>query len=216
MYEPPEWTMLDDIKNIQSFLFCLTPESWLVEAARKENLTLLLTDHANCEKKAASTAVNLIYRYIDKPDVMLKMSKLAREELRHFEQVLGILKKRNLVFEAVSPSRYAGSLHQHVRTHEPKRLVDAMIVGAIIEARSCERFAALAPRLDKELRKFYESLFKAESRHFRNYLALAQKYSHQEGSDESLDDRVRFFLEIEKNLMESPDSEFRFHSGIPD
>lgn len=202
--------MIDDIKNIQDFLFCPTPGAWLEVAARKENLTLLLIDHANCEKKAASTAVNLIYRYIDKPDVMLKMSKLAREELRHFEQVLGILKKRNFVFEALSPSRYAGSLHQYVRTHEPKRLMDAMIVGAIIEARSCERFAALAPRLDKELKKFYESLFKAESRHFRNYLALAQKYS-----DEAMDDRVRFFLEIERKLIESPDPEFRFHSGVP-
>jgi len=207
--------MIEDIKNIQSFLFCQTPEAWLEVAARKENLPLLLIDHANCEKKAASTAVNLIYRYIDKSDVMLKMSKLAREELRHFEQVLALLKKRNLVFQAVSPSRYAGSLHQHVRTHEPKRLVDAMIVGAIIEARSCERFAALAPRLDKELKKFYESLFKAESRHFRNYLALAQKYSHEQGSNDSMDDRVRFFLEIEKKLIESPDIEFRFHSGIP-
>jgi len=207
--------MIEDIKNIQSFLFCQTPEAWLEVAAHKENLPLLLIDHANCEKKAASTAVNLIYRYIDKSDVMLKMSKLAREELRHFEQVLAILKKRNLVFQAVSPSRYAGSLHQHVRTHEPKRLVDAMIVGSIIEARSCERFAALAPRLDKELKKFYESLFKAESRHFRNYLALAQKYSTVNGDDEGIDDRVRFFLEIEKNLIESPDAEFRFHSGIP-
>lgn len=201
---------MDDIKNIKSFLFCPTPEAWLDVAERKENLPLLLIDHANCEKKAASTAVNLIYRYIDKSDVMLKMSKLAREELRHFEQVLSLLKKRNLAFEAVSPSRYAGSLHQHVRTHEPKRLVDAMIVGAIIEARSCERFAALAPRLDKELKKFYESLFKSESRHFKNYLALAQKYS-----DEGIDDRVCYFLEIEKNLIESQDTEFRFHSGIP-
>jgi len=200
--------MLDELKNIRNFLFCQTPEAWLEVAARRENLPVLLVDHANCEKKAASTAVNLIYRYIDKSDVMLKMSKLAREELRHFEQVLALLKKRNLAFEAVSPSRYAGELHKHVRTHEPKRLVDAMIVGAIIEARSCERFAALAPRLDKELQKFYESLFKAESRHFRNYLALAQKYG-----DESIDDRVCFFLHIEKKLIESPDTEFRFHSG---
>ena len=198
------------IKNIKSFLFCETPQAWVDYASRPENLSLLLIDHANCEKKAASTAVNLIYRYIDKFDVMIKMSKLAREELRHFEQVLMLLKKRGLVFAAVSPSRYAGSMHQHVRTHEPKRLVDAMIVGAIIEARSCERFAALAPYLDKDLQRFYESLLKSESRHFKDYLALAQKYS-----DEGIDDRVRFFLEVEKQLIESEDKEFRFHSGIP-
>lgn len=202
--------MPESIKDIKSFLFCETPQAWIDHAMRPENLSLLLIDHANCEKKAASTAVNLIYRYIDKFDVMIKMSKLAREELRHFEQVLSILKKRGLVFAAVTPSRYAGSLHQHVRSHEPKRLVDAMIVGSIIEARSCERFAAIAPRLDKDLKKFYESLLKSESRHFKDYLALAQKYS-----DEGIDDRVRFFLEIEQQLIESPDTEFRFHSGMP-
>jgi len=207
--------MPESIKNIKSFLFCETPQAWIDYAVRPENLSLLLIDHANCEKKAASTAVNLIYRYIDKFDVMIKMSKLAREELRHFEQVLALLKKRGLTFEAVSPSRYAGSLHQHVRTHEPKRLVDAMIVGAIIEARSCERFAAVAPYLDKELKKFYESLLKSESRHFKDYLALAQKYNVGQGSDEGIDDRVRFFLEVEQKLIESADTEFRFHSGLP-
>lgn len=199
--------MLD---SIRSFLFCPTPPAWIDVARQPEQLPLLLIDHANCEKKAASTAVNLIYRYIDKFDVMSKMSKLAREELRHFEQVIGLMKKRGIAFEAVSPSRYAGGLHQHVRTHEPKRLVDTLIVGAIIEARSCERFAALAPHLDKELKKFYESLLQSESRHFRDYLALAQKYS-----DEGIDDRVRFFLGVEQELIESGDGEFRFHSGIP-
>jgi tRNA-(ms[2]io[6]A)-hydroxylase len=211
----PKSALKEFVDPLKAFLFCETPQAWIDDAARPENLSLLLIDHANCEKKAASTAVNLIYRYIDKFDVMIKMSKLAREELRHFEQVLALLKKRGMVFKAVSPSRYAGSLHQHVRTHEPKRLVDAMIVGAIIEARSCERFAAIAPcfdkgSLDKELQKFYESLLKSESRHFRDYLALAQKYS-----DEGIDDRVRFFLEVEQELVQSPDSEFRFHSGVP-
>ena len=160
--------MPESIKAIKNFLFCETPPAWIEHAVKPENLALLLTDHANCEKKAASTAVNLIYRYIDKFDVMTRMSKLAREELRHFEQVLTLMKKRGLVFAAVTPSRYAGSLHQHVRTHEPKRLVDAMIVGAIIEARSCERFAAVAPHLDGELKKFYESLLKSESRHLKD------------------------------------------------
>ena len=208
--------MSDLLDNIKSFLFCETPQAWLDYATREDNRKLLLIDHANCEKKAASTALNLIYRYLDKQDVMLRMSKLAREELRHFEQVLGFLKKRGFVFEAVSPSRYAGSMHQHVQSHEPKRLIDAMIVGAIIEARSCERFGALAAdsRLDRELRKFYESLLKSESRHFRDYLALAQKYSHGEGGYDGIDDRVRFFLDVEKQLIESPDTEFRFHSGI--
>jgi tRNA-(ms[2]io[6]A)-hydroxylase len=199
-----------DLSSIQSFLLCPTPQAWIDEALKPENLSVLLIDHANCEKKAASTAINLIYRYIDKYDVMQKMSKLAREELRHFEQVIAIMKKRGIEFTAVSPGRYAGVLHKQVRTHEPKRLIDSLIIGAIIEARSCERFAAIASHLDAELKKFYQSLLQSESRHFRDYLALAQKYS-----DESIDDRVRFFLEIEKNLIESTDEQFRFHSGIP-
>lgn len=211
----PKSVIQEYVAPLKAFLFCETPQAWIDYAVRPENLSLLLVDHANCEKKAASTAVNLVYRYIDKFDVMLKMSKLAREELRHFEQVLALLKKRDMVFAAVTPSRYAGSLHKHVRTHEPERLMDAMIVGAIIEARSCERFAAVAPYLDKELKKFYESLLKSESRHFRDYLALAQKYSHGKGKNEGIDDRVRFFLGVEQALIESTDTEFRFHSGIP-
>jgi tRNA-(ms[2]io[6]A)-hydroxylase len=211
----PKSALKEFVDPQKAFLFCETPRAWIEYAVQPEQLPLLLIDHANCEKKAASTAVNIIYRYIDKFDVMQKMSKLAREELRHFEQVLGILKKRGLAFAAVSPSRYAGGLHKHVCTHEPKRLVDTLIVGAIIEARSCERFAALAPcvdkeRQDKELKKFYESLLKSESRHFRDYLALAQKYS-----DEGIDDRVCFFLDVERELIQSPDAEFRFHSGVP-
>ena len=200
------------VDKLCSFLLCPTPQAWIDYAVQPAQLPLLLIDHANCEKKAASTALNLIYRYIDKFDVMNKMSKLAREELRHFEQVLVMMKKRHLVFEAVSPARYAGALHQHVRTHEPARLVDTLIVGAIIEARSCERFAALAPQLpDRELQKFYTGLLQSESRHFRDYLALAQKYAQ----GENIDTRVRFFLDKENELISSEDVMFRFHSGIP-
>ena len=89
-------------------------------------------------------------------------------------------------------------------------MVDTLIVGAIIEARSCERFAAIAPHLDEALSKFYTSLLKSESRHFEDYLALAQKFS-----DEPITERVQFFLEIERELIESTDPEFRFHSGVP-
>ncbi len=95
-----------------------------------------------------------------------------------------------------------------MRTSEPGRLVDTLIVGAFIEARSCERFARLAPRLDEELQGFYQSLLKSESRHFMDYLKLARRYS-----PDPIDDRVAYFAQLEAELIVSPDREFRFHSG---
>lgn len=196
-----------DITPVKEFLGCDTPDRWLELAL--ENHSILLIDHANCEKKAASTAMNLIYRYIDKPDLLHRLSRLAREELRHFEQVLALMQKRDIEYVHVSASRYANGMREHCRNKEPDKLIDILIVGAFIEARSCERFAKLAPHLDDELRDFYESLLKSESRHFKDYLKLAEKYA-----EEPIDGRVGFFREHERNLILTKDSEFRFHSGI--
>jgi len=196
-----------DIGPIKSFLLCATPDAWIESAL--QNQGLLLLDHANCEKKAASTAMNLIYRYVENFELLNKMSRLAREELRHFEQVIALMKKRGVTYEQIPAARYAAELRKPVRTYEPAKLVDTLIVGAIIEARSCERFAKLAPKLDKELQNFYLSLLKSESRHFMDYLGLAEKVA-----GENIDERVQFFLEREKKLIEGEDAEFRFHSGI--
>lgn len=193
--------------KINEFLLCKTPDSWVAAAA--DNWQLLLLDHGNCEKKAASTALTLMYRYVDKPDMMIQLSKLAREELRHFEQVLALMGQRGIQSVHVSPSRYAAELRKHVRTHEPARLIDILIVSAIVEARSCERFGRLIGVLDETLSCFYESLLKSEARHFNVYLNLAQGLGH------NLDERIGFFLQQERALIESPDPEFRFHSGMP-
>ncbi len=199
---------MNAVAEIQSFLLCPTPDAWVQRATRE--LPILLIDHANCEKKAAGTALNLMFRYVDRLELLGKMSRLAREELRHFEQVLGFMKKRGVEYLPVSSSRYAQGLRKEVRTSEPGRLVDTLIVGAIIEARSCERFACLAPHLDEELGAFYVSLLKSESRHYQDYLKLARQYS-----SEDIEPRVQEFLAIEAELIESPDEEFRFHSGVP-
>ncbi len=196
------------MKTINEFLLCETPDPWVQTALN--NLNLLLIDHANCEKKAAGTALNLMYRYVDNFDLLNKMSRLAREELRHFEQVIAIMEARGVEYYQINASRYASELRKPVRTHEPARLVDTMIVGAIIEARSCERFEKIAPFLDEELQKFYLSLLKSEARHYADYLSLAQ----QAAGDEDISGRVQFFLEREKALIESADDEFRFHSGV--
>ena len=138
-----------DLAHIHNFLGSETPNRWVECALQNQNL--LLIDHANCEKKAASTAMNLMYRYIDRKDLLKKMSQLAREELLHFEQVVNIMDERSISYDYVGPSRYAGELRKLVRTYEPWRLVDTLIVGAFVEARSCERFAKVAPLLDESL-----------------------------------------------------------------
>lgn len=193
---------------IYEFLACDTPDEWVDVAL--ENQRILLIDHCNCEKKAANTAISLIFRYSERHSLLMKMSKLAREELRHFEQVLQIMKRRNIEYSPLSASRYAAKLFKRSRKDELGALVDRLIVGAYIEARSCERFAKIAPLLDDELNKFYMSLLKSESRHFSDYLKLASDYSEQD-----IAQRVSEFAEIEADLITSKDKEFRFHSGIP-
>lgn len=198
-----------DLSAVNAFLLTSTPERWLEQAGK--NLDTLLIDHANCEKKAASTALSLLYKYVDRPELIDKLSRLAREELRHFEQVVKIMRERNINYDHLSPSRYAGELMSKVRKREPEKLIDTLIVGALIEARSCERFAALIPVIDqqdKQLGDFYHSLLLSESRHFEDYLNLAQSYS-----ETAIDARIKEFCELEVNLIEGEDSELRFHSG---
>ncbi len=195
-----------DIDGLRQFLGCDTPQRWVEQAL--EQLPLLLVDHANCEKKAASTALNLLYRYTDHGALLHKLSRLAREELRHFEQVVRLMERRGISYQHIGPSRYASGLRAEVASHEPARLVDTLIVGAFIEARSCERFAALVPHLDEELAGFYRSLLRSEARHFNDYLSLAEAFS-----DAPLDERIASFRLCENALVNDPDTELRFHSG---
>ncbi|GGC74388.1 tRNA-(ms[2]io[6]A)-hydroxylase [Marinobacter halophilus] len=198
--------MNDALQEIHEFLPCRTPAQWIDSALANQDL--LLIDHAHCEKKAASTALSLMYRYVDNTELLNKMSRLAREELRHFEQVLAIMTSRGVAYTHLTPARYAAGLRDIVRRDDPGRLVDVLVVGAIIEARSCERFAALAPHLDDALAEFYNSLLKSEARHYQDYLRLAEQ-----ANDGPVVDRLSDFLAIEQKLIEAPDSEFRFHSG---
>jgi tRNA-(ms[2]io[6]A)-hydroxylase len=143
-------------------------------------------------------------------DLMSKMVRLIKEEFHHFEQVLHIMAARGIDYSNIRAGRYAKQLITHVRTHEPLTIIDKLIIGAFIEARSCERFAKLAPHLDDELAKFYTSLLRSEARHFQDYLALAVDIA---GKD--IGERIDYFRAKEMQLILSVDSEFRFHSGIP-
>ncbi|EPL12555.1 tRNA-(ms[2]io[6]A)-hydroxylase [Pseudomonas sp. CF150] len=198
-----------NLPEIHEFLGCRTPDAW-VQAALADQETLLI-DHKNCEFKAASTALSLMAKYYGHVDLINMMSRLAREELVHHEQVMRLMKKRKVELRQLHAGRYASGLRKVVRSHEPVKLVDTLVVGAFIEARSCERFEALVPHLDEELGKFYFGLLKSEARHFRGYLKLAYQYGDAKDIAQVID-RVRA---TEQDLIESPDVEFRFHSGVP-
>jgi tRNA 2-(methylsulfanyl)-N6-isopentenyladenosine37 hydroxylase len=169
----------------------------------------LLLDHANCEKKAASTALSLMFAYPEDFELADRMSRLAREELRHFELVQQKMRLLEVPFRRMSPSRYAEGLRKALRRAEPERRMDLLLTGALIEARSHERFIGLIPRLGEPLGTFYGSLAASEARHAGLYLRLAEKRGT--GAAE----RLRELAAIEAELAVAPDAEFRFHSGTP-
>ena len=204
------------MQPVIAFLGCETPKAWLDEALN--NLPLLMQDHANCEKKAAGTAMNLMFRYSFFTDLQIKLAQLVREEMLHYEQVLELMTKRGQEWKALSAGRYAGILRKEIRTYEPEALVDILVIGAFVEARSCERFHALAALVDEELGRYYRYLLKSESRHYEDYLTLAlevAKTSKIKDPEEDIQGRIEHIREVEKNLILEPDRLFRFHSGVP-
>ena len=199
------------VADVDGVLTCPTPPGWL--DAVTDNLQALLIDHANCERKAALTALGLIHRYPRQRTLVRQMSRLAREELRHFEQVINLIAERGFDYQPLNASRYAKGLLSTVRAEEPARLLDVLLVGALVEARSCERFQRLAnhPGLDPELSGFYLRLEASERRHFGHYLALAG----QTAGDTEIAERLAELNVVEARLIREPDAEFRFHSGPP-
>lgn len=242
---------------ITQFLHCPTPDKWIDEAKKPENLKILLLDHLHCELKAGQSAMFLIRKYaVDKEsaqhllewfkpyedfayrrigtvdslrdksqisksiiaksassysqNLVDKMVRLIKEELHHFYQVLEIMQQKDIAYEPITASRYAKGLMGHMATFEPQTLIDKLIIGAYIEARSCERFAKIAPHLEDDIAKFYVSLLRSEARHYQDYLSLAQDIAK-----EDITDRVRYFGEIEADLISTPDDDFKFHSGCP-
>jgi len=252
------------LQPILKFLQCETPETWIEEAKKPENLPIILRDHLACELKAGQTAMFLIRKYaVDKEsskvlfewfqpyedflyrkkgdlkslanknnltkailpksnsskgkspysqDLIDKMVLLIKEELHHFYQVLEIMVNRDIPFDGITAGRYAKGMMKHVTTYEPNALIDKLIIGAYIEARSCERFAKLAPHLDDDLNKFYVSLLRSESRHYQDYLSLAEQVA---GEGNSINERIVYFGKVEAELINTPDEDFKFHSGIP-
>lgn len=194
---------------MSDILLAPTPQRWFEAAC--EHWRELLVDHANCEKKAASTALSLIFAYADDLQLTDRLSRLAREELRHFEQVQKMMQELDVPFMRMKPARYADGLRAATRRSEPGRLIDLLLCGALIEARSCERFVGLAPRLRAPLGEFYGGLAASEARHQSVYLRLAE---HRAGESDWRT-RLARLAEIEADLATSPDPQLRFHSGLP-
>jgi tRNA 2-(methylsulfanyl)-N6-isopentenyladenosine37 hydroxylase len=192
----------------RSILLAETPQAWVDAAVA--GWRELLVDHANCEKKAASTAVALIFAYPEDTELGLALSRLAREELRHFEQVQGAMTELGVAFIRLKPGRYAAGLRRELRTSEPGRKLDLLLSGALIEARSCERFGLLATCLPEPLGSFYGRLARSEARHFELYVGLARQRHPDEWEP-----RLRVLARTESELATAADGELRFHSGPP-
>ncbi len=212
---------------VLAFLRCRTPAAW-VDAAIA-NIDLVLQDHAALELKAAQQAQKLIRNHAGgrgiagseqaaiAAEIVQTMSRLAREELRHFEQVTKLLAARGLAWQPVPASRYAAGLHQLVSRDGPGALIDSLLAGAVIEARSCERFLSLLPALagrEPAVAALYNSLSKSEARHYEAYIGLAQRAALSAAITD-IDDRLDRFLDRDRVLVESADDKLRLHSGVP-
>jgi tRNA-(ms[2]io[6]A)-hydroxylase len=197
--------------SLQPLLRVATPAAWIAAACASPDI--LLIDHANCEKKAASTALALMFAYAEDLELAAEMSRLAREELRHYEQVARLIRALKIMPQRLGPGRYADGMRRLVAKAEPHREVDLMICGAFIEARSCERFASLAPAIGGAAGELFHGLHAAEARHHRVYLDLALRAAARHGIE--LAPRIERFATHEAELILSRDPLLRFHSGVP-
>ena len=203
--------MIDIQENILSFCVTATPSSWSDQVPNYWQM--LLVDHAHCERKAADFGLGLLKSYPDQLSLQMPISKLVREEMRHFELVLMLLERLNIEFIPLSPCRYAKGLHAHVRQHNrQERLLDLLIIAALIEARSCERFLIMSAVFpDQKVQGFYQRLYEAEKRHYQDY----RRFANDLFSPELVERRLEVLRAVENDLILTEESVFRFHSGVP-
>ncbi len=184
-----------------------TDDSWFDRVA--DDVDCILIDHTHLEKRAASTALAMIFRYTSRRRLARELSRVVREEMEHFEQMLDVLEARGIEFGPLDPAPYAKELVGHIRTHEPETLLDKLLVAALIEARSCERFQILAQRLDDpDLAEFYADLAAQEARHHTLYTSLAREYFDTDEVRERLDE----LADAEAKAVEASAGMPRLHS----
>lgn len=184
-----------------------TDPGWIARVL--PHLDEVLLDHAHCEKKAAAAALKLLFAYPHHAFMQVPLSRLVREELQHFEQLLGVLERRGVRYRSQRPSPYGGRLHARVGHVEPDRAIDLLLVNALIEARSCERMRLLARHLtDPELAALYGGLLACEARHHGIYLDLAM----QLGDEATIRARLAHWAEIEASVLREPSHLVRLHT----
>ena len=189
-------------------LHSTTSPYWLARV--HEHLDAVLIDHAHCEKKAAGTAMNLIFAYVDRVELARRMSEIVNEELAHFHLVLDLLAQRGVKFRRLPPSGYGRRLNELVRKDEPGKAIDRLLVAGLIEARSCERFALLRDGVaDRQLGEFYGSLFESEARHHATYVQMAKLFAREDAVHRRLEELAA----LEAEIIASEPEPVRMHSG---
>ncbi|MEL6437862.1 MAG: tRNA-(ms[2]io[6]A)-hydroxylase [Cyanobacteria bacterium J06621_8] len=201
--------LLDSPKAVGTIKILQQPSSsnWLSMAIA--NLDTILLDHSHCERKAAGVAINLMFRYPAHHKLVRQLTGIAQEELTHFEQVNQWLEKRGIPLAPLNAPPYFTQLKSQVRRAEPDRLIDLLLVSAIIEARSHERLGLIGENCpDPQLGKFYRGLMASEARHYGIYSILATEYSDRSTVQQRLEELSIFESEILATLHHEP----RVHS----
>ena len=189
------------------FLQQPTSDAWVAQAIA--NLDLLLLDHSHCERKAAGVALNLMFRYPSNSKLVRALTAIAQEELEHFEQVNQWLERRNVALAPLSSPPYAAGLRAKMRTQEPARLLDSLLVSGLIEARSHERLGLLGQHCpEPELARFYRALMASEARHYGIYWMLAIEYFERS----EVEQRLAELAVVESELLANLHPEPRIHS----
>ena len=199
-------------KSTASIRWLAAPTSWTwLEQANARPMEVLI-DHAHCERKAAGSAVQMMFRYLCEPGLGEVLSPLAREELEHFEQVLLLIKARGRYLEPLPSPGYGAELAKHIRKVEPLRMLDSFLVAGLIEARSHERMALLAEHSpDSELRSLYADLLASEARHFGLYWTLAASRWPRDVVTDRLSDLAAFEAAALEGFLAKPE-DVRIHS----
>jgi tRNA-(ms[2]io[6]A)-hydroxylase len=184
-----------------------TDERWFDRI--EPHLDVILVDHTHLEKRAASTALSLIFKYTGREGLPAVLSEIVQEEMEHFSQMLELLEDQHIEFRKIEPAPYAKSLVSRIRSNEPERLLDTLLVAGLIEARSCERFKILAERVeDPALADYYGQLFESEARHYTIYTDLARRYYPGDEVAARLDELAAHEVDALKAAGDTP----RLHS----
>lgn len=184
-----------------------TESDWLARAIADPDAILL--DHAHCERKAANNALRLLGEYPERAELVGPLCEIAREELEHFERVMAILQERGLTLVHQEPSGYQRRLFKKVRQAEPDALCDKLLVAALIEARSCERFRILGKaHPDPALRALFLELLASEARHYADFVRLAEGVVGREAARE----RLAHLAEVERRAIEAAKPLARMHA----